>query len=132
MSFYVNQNYAQPTAHLRRYSLRLDGMASVSAGAEPGELLLEPVTFAGERLFLNYATSAAGGVRVEIQDIDGTPIPGFTLEESVELIGNEIEGACSWRNGADVSALAGRPIRLRLQMQDADLYAFRFGALPSD
>ncbi len=29
MSIYVNQDYAQPTAHLRRYALRLDGFASV-------------------------------------------------------------------------------------------------------
>ena len=29
MSLYVNQNYGQPTACLHRYSLRLDGFASV-------------------------------------------------------------------------------------------------------
>ena len=28
MSLFVNQNYAQPTAELRRYSMRLDGLAS--------------------------------------------------------------------------------------------------------
>ena len=31
MSFYANQNYGQPTSHLRRYSLRLDGFACVRA-----------------------------------------------------------------------------------------------------
>ncbi|HAH43770.1 MAG TPA: hypothetical protein DCM07_02740, partial [Planctomycetaceae bacterium] len=31
MSVYVNQDYAQQTAHLRRYSLRLDGFASLHA-----------------------------------------------------------------------------------------------------
>ena len=31
MSLYVNQDYAQPTAHLRRYSMRLDGFTSIAA-----------------------------------------------------------------------------------------------------
>src|SRR5690554_5833121 len=29
MSVYVNENYVQPTAHLKRYSMRLDGFASI-------------------------------------------------------------------------------------------------------
>ena len=126
MSLYVNQDYAQPTAHLRRYSMRLDGLASVQAPYEGGEMITKPLTFEGDRLLLNFATSAAGGVRVEIQDAAGNPIPGFTLEDSRELIGNEIERAASWKNGSDVSSLAGKPIRLRFVMKDADLYALRF------
>ena len=79
MSIYVNQNYAQPTAELRRYSLRLDGLASVSAPYAGGEMITKPLTFTGDRLLINFATSAAGGVRVEIQDRDGCPEPGFAL-----------------------------------------------------
>jgi hypothetical protein len=30
------------------------------------------------------------------------------------------------QGGSDVSKLAGRPIRLRLVIQDADLYSLRF------
>lgn len=37
MSFYVNRNYGQPTAYLRRYELRLDGLASAHAGYFGGE-----------------------------------------------------------------------------------------------
>ena len=32
----------------------------------------------------------------------------------------------AWKNGSDVSKLAGKPIRLRFVMQDADLYSIRF------
>jgi len=127
MSLYVNQDYAQPTAHLHRYSLRLDGLASVRAGYEGGDLLTKPVKFAGKRLLLNFATSAAGGIRVEIQDADGKPIPGFTLADCRETIGNEIERAVKWKGGDDVSRLAGRAVRLRFVMADADLFALRFG-----
>lgn len=126
MSLYVNQNYAQPTAHLRRYSLRLDGFASVRAGYEGGELRTRIFTFTGATLYLNFSTSAVGGIRVELQDQNGQSIPGFTLEASQELIGNEIERAVNWHNGAEVSQLAGQPVRLRFVLKDADLFALQF------
>ncbi len=126
MSLYVNQDYAQPSAHLRRYSLRLDGFASVRAPYAGGELVTKPFTFKGKHLFLNFATSAAGGIRVEIQDESGKPIPGYAQATATELIGNEIERVVSWKNGSNVSALAGRTIRLRFILKDADLYALQF------
>ncbi|MFO1094664.1 MAG: hypothetical protein U0992_15365 [Planctomycetaceae bacterium] len=128
MSLYVQQDYGQLTAHLQRYTLRLDGFASVRAPFGGGELVTRPVTFAGNRLSLNFSTSAAGGIRVEVQDVDGQALPGFTLDDSVETIGNEIERDVRWKNGADVGALAGRPVKLRFVMNDADLFALRFYA----
>jgi hypothetical protein len=127
MSVYVNQNYGQPTSHLRRYSLRLDGFASINAGYDGGEVITKPLTFAGSQLLLNFATSAAGGVRVEIQQADGAPIPGFALADCQELIGNEIERPVAWAGG-DVSTLAGKRIRLRFVLKDADVFAVRFAA----
>ena len=126
MSLYANQNYGQPTSHLRRYSLRLDGLAAVHAPYSGGEVLTKPLTFAGKELVLNFATSAAGGIRVEIQDASGKPIPGFALADAVETIGNEIERAVRWKAGPDVSSLAGKPLRLRFTMRDARLYSLRF------
>jgi len=118
--------YARLGNQLHRYAIRPDGFASVRAGFEGGELLTRPLTFAGGRLSLNFATSAAGSVRVEIQDADGRAIPGYSLDESVELIGNEIERAVRWTSGEDVSPLAGKPVRLRFVIKDADLYALQF------
>ncbi len=126
MSLYVNQDYAQPTAHLRRYSMRLDGLASARAEYAGGELLTKPITFAGKHLSINFATSAPGSVRVEIQTPDGKPTPGFALEDCREQIGNEIDRIVSWKGGNDVSSLADKPVRLRFVMKDADLYAFQF------
>ena len=125
MSMYVNQNYGQPTAHLRRYSLRLDGFASVHADYDGGEMITKPLTFAGKKLFLNFATSAAGGIRVELQDTTGKPLPGFALSDCQEVIGNELDRAVEWEGG-DVGKFAGTPIRLRFVATDADIYALRF------
>jgi hypothetical protein len=126
MSIYVNQNYAQPTAHLHRYSLRLDGFASVRAPYEGGELVTNPLTFSGNQLLLNFATSAAGGIKIGISEEDGKMIPGYSYNDSVESIGNQIDRAARWKKGVDVGALAGRPVRLHFKMKDADLYAIQF------
>ncbi len=131
MSFYVARNYGQPTAHLRRYTLRLDGLASVHAGYAGGELLTKPFRFRGRTLQINYSTSAAGGLRVEIQDEAGRPLPGYRLEEALEMTGDEIEAVVRWRGGADLGALEGKPVRLRVWLRDADWYAFRFRPEPA-
>ncbi len=126
MSFYVNQDYAQPTSHLRRYSLRLDGFASAQGPYAGGELVTKPLTFTGRELALNFATSAAGSIRVEILDESGTPKAGFSLADAQPQIGNEIERIVTWKNGTDVSSLAGKPVRLRFAIKDADLFSFKF------
>jgi hypothetical protein len=126
ISFYANQNYGQPTAHLRRYSLRTDGFVALHAGYAGGEMLSRPLKFSGKILEINFATSAAGSVEVELQDASGQPIEGFALADCQEQIGNEIDRVVSWNKGSDVSALAGKPVRLRLVLKDADVFSFRF------
>jgi hypothetical protein len=126
MSFLVNRNYGQPSAYLRRYDLRLDGFASAHAGYSGGRLTTRPLTFDGSRLELNFSTSAAGAVRVELLDQGGAPLGPYAAEQGPELVGDEIERVYEWKNGADVSALRGKAVRLRFHLKDADLYAFRF------
>jgi hypothetical protein len=126
MSIYVNQDYAQPTAHLRRYSLRLDGFTSVHASYKGGEMITKPFSFTGDNLFINFSTSAAGVIKVEVQDIDGKAINGFEMENCNEIIGNEIEKTVKWKSNKNVEELIGKPIKLRFFMKDADLYSIKF------
>jgi hypothetical protein len=130
ISIYYSQNYQHPTAHLRRGVLRTDGLGSVNAPYAGGELVTKPLVFEGNNLVVNYATSAAGSVRAEIQDSDGAPIKGFSLDDSPELYGDEIDRVVEWKGGADLGALAGKPVRVRFAMKDADLYSLRFAAKP--
>jgi hypothetical protein len=126
MSIYVQRHYGQKTAYLERLALRLDGFASVHAPFAGGELLTRPLRFTGGALELNCATSAAGGIRVEIQNADGQPISGRALADCDEIFGDDIARVVTWRRGADVAGLAGQPVRLRVQLRDADLYAIQF------
>ncbi len=126
MSVFVNEDYAQPTAHLKRYSLRLDGFTSISATYKGGEVITKLFTFSGKELELNYSTSAAGEIRVEIQDEKGKAIPGFTLDDSQSIIGNEIKRVVIWKGNESVKDLASTPVRLRIYLKDADLYSLMF------
>lgn len=128
LSFYATRNYGQPTAHLGRFKLRLDGFASIHAPFAGGEALTRVLRFDGSELSVNLSTSAAGGLRVEIQDQQSRPIPGYTIQEADELIGDEVERPVTWQGRAAVGALAGKPVRLRFVMKDSDLYSMRFRA----
>jgi len=130
MSLYVQRNYGQKTAYLERMTLRIDGFVSIHAAYGGGELVTKPLAFAGQLLEINYSTSAAGSVRVEIQDASGRPLPGFSLADCPEIIGDEIERAVQWKRGADVSSLARKPVRLRFVLKDADLFAIQFRERP--
>ena len=88
--------------------------------------MTKPLTFTGDTLFANFATSAAGGLQFELQTADGKPIPGFALADSVEVIGNEIERAVSWKGNPSLKEWQGKPVRLKVTMKDADLFALQF------
>lgn len=126
MSIYYLEHFRHPSARLRRATLRTDGFMSVSAPYAGGELVTRPLTFTGEELVINYATSTAGSVRVEIQDADRRPLDGYLLSESVELYGDEVERVVTWHDHSSVRSLADRPVRLRFVMQDADVFSLQF------
>lgn len=127
LSLYYQQHYGLPTASIKRYSLRADGFISLRAPWRGGEMVTKPLQFSGKSLMMNFATSAAGSIKVEIQQPNGQPIEGYTLDDAEEMTGDCLEQPIAWKNGTDVSALAGQPIRLRIVMRDADLYSFRTG-----
>ena len=127
LSFYAVERYwSEQGSVLRRYTLRLDGFVSAWAPMAGGELVTKPIRFSGQTLTLNFASSVAGGVRVEMQDEAGRPIPGFALDDCAPVFGDAHERPVTWRSGSDLSALAGKPVRLRFEMRDAHLYAYRF------
>ena len=126
LSIYVKHHSGYPSNHVRRYAIRPDGFVSVQGPYEGGELVTKPLMFTGSKLSINFATSAAGGLFVEIQTPDGAPIEGFALKDCPEIIGDRIDHPVSWKQGPDVSTLAGKPLRLRFVLKDADLYSLQF------
>ena len=127
LSLYATEDYWHgPGGKLRRYTLRIDGFVSVHAPMKGGEFLSRPLKFTGSKLTVNFATSAAGSLRVEIQDAGGEPVEGFSLADCPEQFGDALDHVVIWRNEADLSSLRGKPVRLRFVLKDADLYSLQF------
>lgn len=127
LSVYATESYWTGTSsQLRRFTLRIDGFVSMNAPLSGGEFTTKPLVFSGKDLELNFSTSAAGTIRAEIQDELGTPIPGFTYDEGHAIYGDHLEHVVPWKDGKSLAELAGKPIRLRFVLSDADLYSFRF------
>jgi len=125
MSIYYLENFWLPTSGLRRGVLRTDGFVSVHAPYAGGEFTTHPLIFTGTQLLLNFSSSAVGSIRVEIQDVAGTALPGYRLADCKAFYGDDIAYGVCWEQGGDLGKLVGTPLRLRFVMRDADLYSLR-------
>lgn len=127
LSIYLSESGMQGNStRWRRHTLRIDGFVSINAPLSGGEMLTKPLIFSGSQLIINYSTSAVGSIQVEIQDAKGMPISGFALSDSEEIFGDSLSQSVLWKSGSDISSLAGKSIRLRFVLRDADLYSMQF------
>ncbi|MBE6929947.1 MAG: hypothetical protein E7463_06680 [Ruminococcaceae bacterium] len=117
---HLSYNCAKP---LNRWKIRKDGFAFYEADDNGAVIVTKPVVFDGAKLHLNFETSAAGSIYVDLLDADGNPIEGKT---SFELFGNAVDRTVFFADGSDFAAYAGKPVRLRFRMQDAKLYSLYF------
>ena len=125
-SMYISEHYRWPDNRIRRLVTPRHRLGSLHAAARGGEFTTRPLMPGGRRLVLNYATSAAGSVQVEVQDENGRPLPGFALADMAPLFGDELDGAVKWKTASTLPNLDGQPVRLRFVLKDADLFALRF------
>lgn len=126
MSIYWMEDYRRPAPRIVRGTLRTDGFMSVNAPYAGGEFVTRPLSFEGDRLLLNASTSAAGSIRVEMQDERGLPLPGTSLADCPDIYGDGLELEVRWPKTVRLERWNGVPIRLRLVLKDADLYSMRF------
>lgn len=128
MSLYIQRHYNWPSAHVERLAMRLDGFVSAHANYRGGRLTTKPFLLDGTYMVLNFATSAAGGIRYEVIDEHGYPLPGLGVEQTRPLYGDftdrKVEIQPAKRN--ERSTLASRPVRVRFHMRDADLFSVKF------
>jgi hypothetical protein len=101
---------------------RVDGFVALHAGPDEGAMATRPLTFKGSRLVVNYRAGEKGAVRVDVLDTDFHDLPGFTGT----LTGDNVAATVAWKEGAELSAIAGKPVRLRFRLRDAEVFSFRF------
>lgn len=121
ISMYMHVDYRAKPVTLRRYGIRLDGFFSWRCDFKPGKVVTKPICFQGDRLYMNFSTSAFGYVQIRILDADGNPLEGY---DSGRSFGDSVEREVLFDK--PISALSGKPVRLEISMRDADLYSFKF------
>ena len=103
---------------------RLDGFVSLDGGAN-GVIETKPMTFDGRNLILN-ADAAGGKILVELLDENGNPIRGFTKDDCDPMTSDSVNYTVSWHGRADLSALAGKTVSMRIYAANSAVYTFRF------
>jgi hypothetical protein len=112
------KHWAMMPSQLRRYTIRVDGFVSYRAPYAPRKVVLRPIIFEGRTLSVNFATSAAGSVRIKLSGA------GRELD-SVEMFGDSLDRTAPFQGG-DVASLAGKPVVMEIILSDADIYSFKF------
>ena len=121
ISFFCSENRffeKEIAPQLWRYTIRLDGFASQSAVYPEANLYTKPFIFEGKDLFINFSTSAYGFMQFTIKDADGNAI------SSCQTFGDSTDRRV--RFDGDLSAFAGKPVTMKVNMIDADFYSFIF------
>ena len=103
--------------------LRRDGFASMDAGGEEKRLTTRPLLFTGTRLFVN-ADCPGGELRVEVLDGERKPVAPFTRDACLPVRTDGTRVPVVWKDGPDLSAVAGRPVRFRFHLRGGSLYSF--------
>jgi hypothetical protein len=112
---------------LRRAVWRPDGMVSLEADRE-GQCTSYALQFSGRHLRVNGWTRFGGEIRFELCDPAGAPIVGRSFADCDPVSGDAPAHIVSWRGDADLSALSGAPLRLRIRLKRARLHALQFVA----
>jgi len=110
-----------PIAH--RLEQRLDGFVSADSVYTGGTLLTKPFKVQSLSIRLNIDTSASGVAYAALLDENGVLIPGYTLEESDRIQGNDTNYVLTWNGSSDVSRLRGKQVRLLLKSRNTKLFA---------
>jgi len=113
--------------------LPLDGFVSLEGARHDFSVVTtRSFTFSGQQLHLNLQAAlqqwGAEPCEVKVEILDGrhAPINGFAIDDADTLTTTGINQVVSWNGQSDVSALAGKPVRLRIHFKNAKLYAFQF------
>ena len=121
ISFYMGENYRIKNVNFRRYTLRLDGFFSWFAPYRGGELLTKPLTVTGENMYMNFATSAVGGITVTVCNEEGQELEGYS---SYVMFGDSVDRPVEFEKS--LKELEAKTVRLKFKMKDAHLYSFIF------
>ena len=99
-------------------TIKKDRFVALEASFDGGTVLTKPVFINGNTLYIN-ANAKFGSIDVEVLDITGTPLAGFsTTIEDKNMVSIPVVFS-----GKSVSDLVNLPILLRFTLRNAQLYS---------
>lgn len=103
-----------------------DRFVSLDAGNQAGLATTRTFTFEGNRLYVN--AGGAHGMQVQVQILGPAShiVPGFEMGACDPIAADDVDCLVTWNGNADVGALAGKPVKLRFQLQNAQIFGFQF------
>jgi len=110
-----------PLAH--RLEQRMDGFVSADSEYSGGMLTTRPFVARSTGIKINVDTSASGVAYAALVDEFGREIPGFSMEQSDRIQGNDTQYPLSWAKRGDTSALIGKNVRLVIKSRGTKLFA---------
>ncbi|MEO5803724.1 MAG: hypothetical protein ABIR24_09345, partial [Verrucomicrobiota bacterium] len=106
--------------------MQRDRYVAREAGAEQGMITTPLVELSGKTFTLNV-NARGGEVRVQIVDRKNKPIKDFTFADCAVIDRDGVSESVRWKQHSNLSPLAGKPLKLQIQMRAAKLYALQFG-----
>ena len=111
------------------HRLRLDGFVYLESDGGPGLLGTRPLFLRSGEVKLNVQSGHE--VRVQVTDIFGDPIEGYTFDDCESFRGDDLFWTPRWRNSRRLADLARQFIRLEISLNHARLYAIRGDFVPT-
>jgi hypothetical protein len=110
------------SAHTGRVIWPKDRFMALHAAAGGGVVTTRTLApqAGGDQLRVNVATGA-GNLKVEVLDVNGNPVPGYTLADATAVQGDTSGQTVTWGTR---NTLPSGPIRLRFNLSAGDLYSY--------
>ncbi|MDA1052163.1 MAG: hypothetical protein O3C40_17025 [Planctomycetota bacterium] len=104
-------------------TLPRDRFVAIKPQKRRGSLTTKPFVVEGEQLQIN-ANASGGELRIEVLTEPGDPAPGYDAASCEPITTDELQVSVNWGDRS-LKALKGKTIRLRCQLDQAELFAFQ-------
>ncbi len=117
------------TGTILLHKLRLDGFVYFESKSGKGTVTTRPLFMRETDLTIN-AQAPYGEVRVQVVDVTGNPVRGYSFEDCFPLTGDALFWQPQWKEGRNVGALQNQVVQLEVELTNARLYAIRGDFVP--
>ena len=104
-------------------TLPLDRFVAIKPQKRRGSLTTKPFVVEGEQLQVN-ANASGGELRIAVLTEQGDPVPCYDTASCEPITTDELQASVNWGDRS-LKALKGKTIRLRFQLEQAELFAFQ-------